>query len=161
MAALTLAVLAIAYPRPRHPLLIWNASPSVPVGLYILRSPPTTKGSLAVVRLPEPARALANKRAYLPADAFLIKWVVATAGDIVCRTGTVITINGHRMTQAQTTDAAKRPLPRWVGCIRLSGSQVFVLSANPGSFDSRYFGPIHQHRIIGTAHPIWTSKPRH
>lgn len=133
----------------------------MPVGLYILRSPPTTKGSLAVVRLPERARALAHRRAYLPADALLIKWIVATAGDIVCRTGTVITINAHRMAQAQTTDASKRPLPRWVGCIRLSASQVFVLSANPGSFDSRYFGPIAQDRVIGTARLVWTSKAWH
>jgi type IV secretory pathway protease TraF len=32
-----------------------------------------------------------------------------------------------------------------------------VLSAAPGSFDSRYFGPVERVHVLGVGRPIWTT----
>lgn len=121
------------------------------------RAPPL--GALAIIRLPEPFLTLADARGYLPAGALLIKRVAGKAGDIVCRQGAIVTINGRTVAHARTADAEARPLPRWRGCQRLNPAQAFVVSAEPGSFDSRYFGWVDHRHILGTALPLWTRAP--
>jgi type IV secretory pathway protease TraF len=118
------------------------------------RAPPP--GALAIIRLPEPFLTLADARGYLPADALLIKRVAGNTGDVICRQGAIVTINAQIVAHARTADAAGRPLPRWSGCQRLNPAQAFVLSAENGSFDSRYIGRIDRRHILGTALPLWT-----
>jgi conjugative transfer signal peptidase TraF len=141
--------------RPGNPRLLWNASPSVPIGLYLLVDRPAAVGALAVVRLPEPILSLADARGYLPAGALLIKGVFGRTGDVVCRWGVSITIDGRAVARARSNDAARRPLPGWSGCRRLTRGQVLLLASEPDSFDSRYFGPIARSNVVGTALPIW------
>jgi conjugative transfer signal peptidase TraF len=147
---------ALLCPKASTPLLVWNASPSVPIGFYRAALRPPRTGALAILRLREPHRALAEVRGYLGPRALLIKWVAAVAGDRVCRYGSLVTINARLAAHARASDAAARPLPAWQGCTRLSAGQIFVLSAAPGSFDSRYFGPVDGTDVVGTAAPIWT-----
>lgn len=147
------AVLAPKMDSP--PMLLWNASPSVPAGLYMVTRQVPAKGQLAVVRLPEAARALAHTRGYLPAGALLIKPVAALAGDVVCRHGLLVWINARLRAVAGRADRRQRTLPRWHGC-RYLKSELFVLSTVKGSFDGRYFGPIAGGAVLGTAVPIWT-----
>ena len=111
---------------------------------------------LAVIRLPDTARALADARGYLPRQALLIKPVAAVPGDNVCRHGSFVTINGRPRAMAHTRDGQRRFLPRWHGCHRLGTSKLFVLSTVRGSFDGRYLGPIARGNVLGTAVPIWT-----
>ena len=146
---------ALLYPTADKPRLVWNASPSVPTGLYQVGSRSPRTGTLAVIRLPEPVNVLAEVRSYLRPRALLIKWVAAVAGDRVCRHSTLVTINGRLAAHARASDAAARPLPAWRGCTRLGAGQIFVLSVAPGSFDSRYFGPLDPTHIMGTATPVW------
>jgi conjugative transfer signal peptidase TraF len=148
-------LVALACPKADAPILLWNASPSVPIGFYRLASRPPRPGALAVIRLPEPVRTLAETRGYLRASTPLIKPVAAGAGAVVCRHGSLITINGRAVAQAKLADTAGRPLPAWSGCIRLADTQVFVLAADPDSFDSRYFGPVDRANVLGTASPVW------
>jgi len=155
MATLGVGLLLLAYPRANVPTLLWNTSPSVPLGLYWLAARPPTRGALAAIRLPEPHRSLADSRGYLPAGIFLIKPVVARPGDVVCRHGPIVTVHGRAMAHARSADRAGRPLPHWRGCIRLGADQVFVLSADPDGFDSRYFGPVQHRHVVGTALPLW------
>jgi conjugative transfer signal peptidase TraF len=154
-AKLGLGLLLLACPKASTPTLLWNASPSVPLGPYWLAARPPTRGALAVIRLPEPHRSLADSGGYLPAGILLIKPVVARPGDVVCRHGPVVTLHGRAMAHAKSADPAARPLPRWSGCIRLSADQVFVLSADPDGFDSRYIGPVERRHVVGTALPLW------
>ena len=155
LALLAVGSLALTFPKAGAPVLVWNASPSVPVGLYRLTSRPPFTEALAVIRLPEPLRILAETRGYLRKGALLIKPVAAGAGDTVCRHGPLVTINGRIVAHAGTWDAAGRPLPAWSGCFRLTADQIFVLSADPDSFDSRYTGPIAQAHVMGLAQPVW------
>jgi type IV secretory pathway protease TraF len=64
MVLLGIGSLAILFPKAGAPVLVWNASPSVPIGLYRLTSRPPLTGALAAIRLPEPLRILAETRGY-------------------------------------------------------------------------------------------------
>ena len=156
LAAMTIALVALAWPKMSIPRLYWNASASIPIGLYILTDLAPARNELAVIRLPESARILAAARGYLPANARLIKPVAAGPSDKVCRHGPIIRINGRPRALAAMRDGRERLLPRWHGCHRLTTSEVFVLSTVSGSFDSRYIGPIDSRQVLGTAEPIWT-----
>jgi conjugative transfer signal peptidase TraF len=155
IALVGIGIVALACPKAGAPILLWNASASVPIGFYGLASRPPRPGALAVIRLPEPVRTLAETRGYLRAGALLIKPVAVDAGAVVCRHGLLVTINGRAAAQAKLADTAARPLPAWSGCIRLADTQVFVLAADPESFDSRYFGPVDRANVLGTALPVW------
>jgi type IV secretory pathway protease TraF len=114
------------------------------------------RGRLAVIHLPEPFLTLASARGYLPAGVLLIKPIAAGAGDLVCRHGAVVTINGRIAALAKAADAWGRLLPRWQGCRRLNAHQIFVLSPAADSFDSRYLGPLDTRHVAGMAIPVFT-----
>jgi type IV secretory pathway protease TraF len=86
----------------------------------------------------------------------LIKRVAGAAGDLVCRNGSLLTLNGRLRAVARGADARGRRLPVWQGCRRLRGGEVVLLSRAPDGFDSRYFGPLTPERLVGTAVPIAT-----
>lgn len=153
IAAATLISVPIALPT----CVIWNASASVPVGLYTVEPATDLRtGDLVVTRLPASAVALASQRHYLPANVPLIKPVMAHEADTICRWNDAVFVNGDKIGAALPTDRAHRPLPRWQGCLTLSPKQVFVMNPSvPHSFDGRYFGPIERHLIMGRAHPIY------
>ena len=138
----------------QHPLIIWNESASVPIGLYWLEQTPPKAGELAVVRLPDPAAELAVRRDYLPRSAYLLKLVAAVGGDRICRRGTHVFIGGAFVAQASEADRRGRPLPHWQGCRILRLGELFLLSRTPASFDSRYFGPIQRKYVVGRARLI-------
>jgi conjugative transfer signal peptidase TraF len=148
----------VASPRASHPRLLWNTSPSVPVGLYWIAGAAPTTGEFAVIRLPDALRALAAARGYLGLTALLIKPVAAGVGDVVCRHGATVTINGKPAADAWVADERGRPLLHWSGCTTLAAGQVFVLSAAPDSFDGRYFGPIDRSQVLGAARPVWVNQ---
>jgi conjugative transfer signal peptidase TraF len=142
---------------PPHARLIWNASPSVPIGLYALHdAAPLRVGELVVV---DPPQALSNfmaARQYLPRGVPLLKHVTALSGQRVCRTGDAITVEGAAVGVALDEDRAGRALPRWSGCRMIAQDQVFLMNRRPAdSFDGRYFGPLATATVVGRADPIW------
>jgi conjugative transfer signal peptidase TraF len=137
------------------PLLVWNASSSVPIGLYFIEATRPELSDLALVQLPAVTGRLANERAYLQSTNDVLKPVAAVARDWVCRFGTSILVNGRISALAQSADGAGRPMPSWQGCHHLAQGQVFLLSDPINSFDSRYFGPIAGSQVIGRARRLW------
>ena len=156
---LTLALLGLAgigfsvgaNPAPR---LIWNATPSVPVGFYIVRPGTVEEGELAAAWLPEPTANLAHARGYLPRGVLALKVVFAVAGDEICRDGQVLLVNGKAVAVAHKLDRFGRKMPAWSGCRRLTDDEVFLLNAHPDSFDGRYIGAIPQENLVGRAHRL-------
>lgn len=137
------------------PRVVWNATSSVDIGLYwISRRSPVT-GDIAAVRLPTAVAELAHARGYLPRGALLLKPVVASGGNRVCRWGSHILINGRLRAIAADRDRAGRPLPAWRDCRTLQPGDVFVLSPKPESFDSRYFGLLTRDDTVGRAGLLW------
>jgi len=82
-AALSLGLSALIRPTPR---LIWNASGSVPIGLYAVhRVDSLHVNELLVVMPPEPLATFLDERRYLPKGVPLLKHVLALPGQTVCR----------------------------------------------------------------------------
>lgn len=141
-----------------------NASPSLPLGLYIVTSDP--KASLVEFCPAEPFGSLAATRGYrtkgsCPDGATpLMKPVVARAGDHVLVTAQGLSVNGKLLpnTAPRGTDTMGRPMPSWpVGSHRVMPGTVWVASShNPRSFDSRYFGPVAMSSISVHLRPLFT-----
>lgn len=137
------------------PFMVWNASPSVPIGLYVIERRQPQRGDLALVRLAPKHAELAHRRGYFATTAFLLKPVVAIQGDRICRLGTLVLARQRIVALARITDAEGRPLPTWTGCRVLAPREVFVLARVMHSFDDRYFGPTTGDHVVGRAKSIW------
>jgi conjugative transfer signal peptidase TraF len=153
--AVTCAVIAVSSVIV-PPRIIWNASHSVPIGLYRVDFQAPGRDDFALVRLPPGLAFLAKRRGYLRGTDYVLKPIAATIGDQVCRIDLAIVVRGTVVAIARRQDGANRPMPVWHGCRRLSAGELLLLSASPDSFDSRYFGPIARPDVIGRAKPIWT-----
>ncbi|RWQ37069.1 MAG: S26 family signal peptidase [Mesorhizobium sp.] len=140
------------------PAFIWNASASVPIGLY--RLAPVERldiGDFVVVRPPEPLAAFLAGRGYLARGVPLIKRVLALAGASVCRRGATVIAFDHAYGEARESDGLGRPLPSWQGCRRLARGEIFLMNWDAdNSFDGRYFGPLPLTTIVARAIPLWT-----
>src|ERR1700688_4380977 len=70
------------------PKLIWNASASVPIGLYAIRpARHLNVTDLVALDAPEPLAGFLAERGYLPRGVALMKRIVALPGQQVCRIG--------------------------------------------------------------------------
>lgn len=136
------------------PFIIWNASESVPIGWYFVSKRPPMIGEIAVIRPVEWVQIYASARGYLPQKVLLLKPIFAAQSSIICRFGPYVFVDGKHVAKATIMDKKHRLLPVWKGCKALKPSQYFVLGRHRDSFDSRYFGPIEQNQVIGTAFPL-------
>jgi conjugative transfer signal peptidase TraF len=138
--------------------LLWNWTPSLPLGLYWISSAAQrpTRGDLVAFPLPEAVRELVLERRYLPPDALLVKPVVAADADRVCTEGGTLTVNDVPFGAVATQDTRGRPLPHPEVCGPLPPDLVYVASRCPTSFDSRSFGAVPLRAIRGTVTPLWT-----
>jgi type IV secretory pathway protease TraF len=125
-AGVTMMALSLREPIPR---LVWNASPSVPLGFYHIAPSSVRRGELVLARLPPKVADFTDRRGYLQRTAFLLKTVVASAGDRVCRFGAWIVVHGAFAARALPRDKRGRRLPVWRGCLRLaSGATTRTVS---------------------------------
>jgi type IV secretory pathway protease TraF len=137
MKLATLLAILAAIPL-EHEYVRWNASPSVPVGIY-LRSSEFHRGDIVEVCARNAIVAEGLAKGYLfgfggPCyrNSFpLVKYLSAVGGDIV--------------------DAPQ-------GRIRLAKDQVFVTGTHPRSWDSRIFGPIPSSSVRARWSPLLTWK---
>jgi len=159
MLASVALVVAPAWSRPDI-RFIWNASASVPVGLYrIVPADRLDVTDLAVVTLPDELAGFLDQRGYLPRGVPLIKRVLALGGTEICRHGARITAYGAAYGKVRERDGQGRPLPVWQGCRMLGEGDAFFMNwDSPDSLDSRYFGPLSLSSVIGRAIPVWTDE---
>jgi conjugative transfer signal peptidase TraF len=157
LAVMALGVGAIALPQldNRPPWLVWNASASVPIGLYAVgRITGVHAGDLVVVRPPEPLARFLADGGYLPRGVPLLKHVAAVAGQTVCRIGRNVTVDA-----IETGEGRGRSLPVWQGCRVIATGDVFLMNPRSAdSLDGRYFGPLPAASIVGRATPLWVNQ---
>ncbi len=134
---------------------VWNASNSLPKGLYGITDSLPSKGELVLVRLPEWVQFLADQRKYLPKNTPALKRIYGVHGDVVCRFGETVFINGTTVAIAKIRDYSNRKIPVWRGCKRLNSDELFLLTEHSDSFDGRYFGVVKTSSVIGMARPVW------
>ena len=162
IAATALSLLAIGGSAALHvtPWLIWNASASTPVGLYLIQPAGRLEvADLLVLRPSEPIADFMAARGYLPLGISLLKRVLALPGQTVCRSGYSIRVDGIDMGVALENDHLGRPMPVWQSCRKLAEGEIFLMNRQvPDSVDGRYFGPFPTTAIIGRAIPLWTDE---
>jgi conjugative transfer signal peptidase TraF len=139
------------------PVLLWNASPSSPVGIYWVRhSRALGIGGTAIAWPPPAARRLAARRHYLPAGVPLVKNVAAVSGARICAAGAAVFVNGRQVAVRRSRDRAGHRLPWWSGCRTLGEGELFLLSPHvPEAFDGRYFGITRAREVIGEGKLLW------
>lgn len=151
LAAPLLPVVAGAMPT----LALVNETRSLPRGLYLRRlGEDVRRGDMAAANQPGSARPyLENLGA--PGDMLLLKRIAAVGGDLVCRKGDrVIGPTGEARVLAR--DRRGTGLASWAECRRLETDEVFLLGDTPGSFDSRYFGPVDRSELRGVFSAVAT-----
>ena len=157
--AMALGVSAAALPLAVDvsPRLIWNASASVPIGLYAVSPASQLQiNDLVVVRPPTNAAAFLAEGGYLPRGVPILKHILALAGQTVCRLGSAVSVDAVAVGYARERDSRGRALPIWQGCRVLGKDEVFLMNRAADSFDGRYFGPLQRSTIVGCATPLWT-----
>lgn len=141
----------------------WNASPSLPIGIYIESS---ERSALVEFCPAEPAGSFAAARGYRDAGSCpdgatpLMKPVVARFGDTVEFSEDGVAVNRRLLpnTAPRNADTQGRPLRHFpFGRYVVEPGTVWVASTyNPRSFDSRYFGPIPESLIRAHLRPLVT-----
>lgn len=147
VAILGLSCLGLAAHR-APALALVNESPSVPRGLYVREVGwGVARGSMVAVPQPAAVRPYLATLGVRP-DVRLLKRAAGVGGDRVCRVDDRIEISG-RSVPVLLRDRRGAALPQWRGCRRLGPGELFLLGDTPGSFDSRYFGPVRVSELDG------------
>ena len=153
------AVLSSIAARP-VPRFLWNASESVPIGLYRLQ--PTDRlfvTELVAIEPPEPFATFLADGHFLPRGILMLKRVLALPGQTVCREELRITVDKTEMGVARERDSRGRTLPVWQGCHVVADGEVFLMNwQSADSLDGRYFGALPASAIVGRAEPLWTGE---
>ncbi len=137
--------------------LVFNTTASAPIGFYWMAGGEPKVGDLALVRPPPLLARWMAIRGYVPLNVPLIKHVAAIGGQSVCGRDGIVLIDGRVVAKALERDLVGRPLAPFAACRRLGSSEVFLLNPDaPRSLDSRYFGPLPRHCVIGRLRPLWT-----
>lgn len=160
LLTLTGASLGLLSLRPHAPALVWNFTESVPVGLYGVSHKEPIKGDLVAIAPAGAARDTLDAYGALPNGKVLLKHLKAVRGDVVCRIGASITVNGAEVATARLRSRDGHVLPAWSGCRTLGAGEILVLAPHALSFDGRYFGPIDGGQVIGVAKPLLTFPSR-
>ncbi|MDP2333552.1 MAG: S26 family signal peptidase [Reyranella sp.] len=152
--------LALTFGSGALPLYVWNASASVPVGLYRLQSTGERYiTELVAVLPPEPLATFLADGGYLPRSVPMLKRVLALPGQTVCREELTVMIGAIAIGAARERDGRGRLLPAWQGCRVIAAGELFLMNwQSADSLDGRYFGPLPASAVIGRAHPVWIEK---
>lgn len=139
-------------------LVLYNRTPSVPVGWYVYAGRSPRVGDLIAFTLPTAAHDYARSRGE-SIHVRLLKPVLAVEGDRVSTTGGALRVNGVSFGTIAVVDAAGRPLPSWQADRVLVNDELIVGSAKDHSFDSRFFGSIHVAQVQGVYRRITWGSP--
>lgn len=159
IGAAAIAALSIAMAVEFAPRLIWNATPSAPIGLYLVKYKAPVIGDYVLVNASGDAKKLIDERDYLPRDTPLVKCVAALSGAEICRENALIYVDGVHVADALAVDSSGRDMPVWSGCFTLQNDEFFLLNAHEKSLDGRYFGATKAEQIVGVAQPLFIREP--
>src|SRR5258707_4878968 len=116
------------------PHYIWNASNSVPIGLYHVQAATRlTVTELVAVRPPDLLAAFLDLNGYLPIGVPMLKRVLALPGQAVCRNGLTIAVDGVDVGEAHERDGRGRLLQSCMGARVSVEGDVLSLNCQPPS----------------------------
>ncbi|MCR6645891.1 MAG: S26 family signal peptidase [Terricaulis sp.] len=145
------AVAALVLDGAPHHVVLFNHSPSVPVGFYIRETGEPARGMFVTVRARDVAPIEAAAHHYDDEDDRFIKRLAAMAGQQVCSDGRRLSVDGVQIAMVKKRDGVPEG---WVGCRTLAPSEILLLGDSADSFDGRYWGPISDDLIEGVWRPL-------
>ena len=147
LAASLCALTLVSVPR-HQDVLLYNHSPSIPVGVYVRVDTPRIlpNGAIVTIRAIDAAPQTAKVRSFDQPRNRFIKRVAARAGDRVCADQSSLTINDGSPIFRQPQTPAD---PMWVECRALLNDELLLLGDHANSFDGRYWGPVSSRVIEG------------
>ncbi len=149
--------------RPLTPPFVYNASASLPVGLYRqIKKDELERGDIVRIALPASVKPVIARWGYAqhPSAQFLIKQVVALPGQTVCHQHGAVVIDDCQWGIVHRQDHLGQPLPAAVPdgtCQRLGPTEYFIATSDAASLDSRYFGPVKREDILQVLKPLWVA----
>lgn len=150
-AVVALAALAVAGAM-KVDAVLFNHSPSIPVGFYVHTDGPLQLGAIVTVRARDVAPDEAHARGFDEEGDRFIKRVAAVGGQHVCSDGVTLTVDGvERARRFETSASAPGG---WIGCRTLADDEILLLGDSADSFDGRYWGPVSTHLITGVWRPL-------
>lgn len=143
-----------------------NTTRSIPLGLYWTSDAPVETGRYVMFCPPQlGVFEEARRRGYIAAGfcpggyGYIMKKVLAANGDAINVAADGVRVNGRLLSDSAPFKADKsgRAMARFQSdAYVLSEFQVLLMSdVNPGSFDSRYFGPIQRSQIKTVISPVF------
>ena len=148
--------------------LRFNATASIPLGVYWLQGQLPNRGAYVAACLPDTVARQAMARGYIGVGRCaggsqeLLKVVAAAAGDHVVIDVAGVSVNGRRWPDSavRRADGQGRALASAVGLSRrLQDNEALLMSEGcEDGFDSRYFGPLPVSQLRGTARPLLLMK---
>ena len=141
-----------------------NVTASIPLGLYIRSDSKPAPGLIAEfcpvgMSQAESERYRGFGLACPDRNMPLMKPIVAVSGDQVTFAATGISVNGRLIpnTAPRKLDGQGRPIRSWPGGDYTvePGKVVVASDYHPGSYDSRYFGPIAVADLRLNLRPLW------
>jgi type IV secretory pathway protease TraF len=138
------------------PLILYNGSPSEPIGFYRLSAAAPAKGVLVAFPVPRAGRDYAKSALPYLTHTPILKNVAAAYPQTACAIDGTLRIDGRAAGAIAVADSHGQALPRWRGCIRIGRRELFAFSNRiPNSFDSRYYGPVPVSSVLGVYEPLW------
>jgi len=138
------------------PVILYNGSPSEPIGFYRLSSAAPMKGALVAFPVPRAGQDYARSALPYLTHTPILKNIAAVYPETACAIDGTLHLDGRTAGPIAMADSRGHAMPRWRGCIRIGRSEVFVFSNRiPNSFDSRYYGPVPVSSILGVYKPLW------
>lgn len=151
MAGLAVGVALMGLLIGLHARLVWNISPSLPIGLYWRQA----VGEIRIGDLVEftPPDAIIQK---FPTGwrGTLIKQVVGLAGDRACWTAAAFIVMHDQQRMVVALEAAHTAPDE--SCEIVSAVSFLGVGQHQRSLDSRYVGQIDRRRIVHKVVPLWT-----
>lgn len=149
-AVMAMAALFVASSE-NQDVVLFNHSPSVPVGFYVRDYSDLTRGMFVTVRARDVAPIQAAAHQYDEEGDRFIKRLAAVAGQHVCSDGRTLSVDGVDAAVVQSRAGGPQA---WVGCRTLAPSEILLLGDSADSFDGRYWGPIRDDLIEGVWRPL-------
>lgn len=142
-----------------------NVTGSMPEGFYFERPASAVhRGDAVAACLPSAIARFGLRRGYLKPGtcpegvAPVLKVVAGVAGDVVEREPHRLLVNGRLVAGcsggAVRHDGRGRPLTPIPARVRVPVGDVYLCAPAPGSWDSRYYGPITVKNVRGVVSPL-------
>jgi type IV secretory pathway protease TraF len=153
LSGLAIAMLLVPQSM-RSPVLIWNATPSAPVGLYLVTGKTLETGRRVAVRPPQAVRELGVRYRLMRSDDLLIKTAAARSGDVLCEREGRLERNGLDIGGRGPVGPGPGLFASGAPCRRLRPGELLLLGDGERSWDGRSFGLVSEHEVVGVVEPL-------